>query len=248
MLKAIWAQLPGNVYGLVGQYPCKIPNHHGHFYSTVKGHIVVMDRAMFEYLPSPIDGCLNIVISSSLSKQTPGVFVFETMGEVLRVLDKDMPGRHIFIIGDKGLIELYMDHLDELIVTELPNSFMTDLYAPEHPPKAILAPHIDDDHWTVFKQDNVKAFDSFPNLPYVEIRYYRRKKESWQPNQQNPNPPLEAQARKVVSELKEALRPAKESVQKAVEQLVAKIPQETKDALKKIVPKILDKRKLKRKK
>ena len=55
------------VIGVDGDLPWRLPDDLKHFMRSTKGHAVIMGRKTFESLGKPLDGRLNVVVSSSLS-------------------------------------------------------------------------------------------------------------------------------------------------------------------------------------
>lgn len=224
MLKAIWTQAIDGTFGIDNKIPWFVHCETGHFLSTVKDHIVVMGANTFRSLNKPIANCLNIVVSTTLSKQTPGVFVFDSVDEVLRVLDKDMPGRNIFLIGGSKLIEENIHRVDEFIVSVVPYTFTPS-------DNVIYAPEWDKSVWECYEQQAVAIHANGHGSGNVHTHYFRKK----EPCRPNPN----QEAPKAFLLDPNQFRPAAEKVLEAMEK--------AKSTVTKALPKVLDKLKSKSK-
>lgn len=116
--------------GYNNQLVWSIPEDMQYFRQTTKGHITIMGRKTFESIGSkPLPNRDCIVISKTLSKNTPNVTIVESIEESLEVakeLVKAEP-KDIFIIGGSQIYKDSFKYINELHISVINKCFQTEL-------------------------------------------------------------------------------------------------------------------------
>lgn len=113
-LIAIVAMTPEHVIGRNGTLPWHLPEDLAFFKRTTSGHPIVMGRKTYESIGRPLPKRRNIVLTRDAAWSAPGVEVIHSPEELDALAD--LTGE-IFIIGGAEIYAVFLDRLDELLVS-----------------------------------------------------------------------------------------------------------------------------------
>lgn len=124
----IAAHDPNLVIGKGGSLPWHYKEDLKFFKETTMGHTLLMGRVVFEELnEKPLPGRPAVVLSKS--KSYDHVPTFDTIAKALRFLkDKDC----VFVIGGGEIYRQTLGLADELIITEIHQTYDGDTFFPEY--------------------------------------------------------------------------------------------------------------------
>ena len=125
-VKLIAAVTPEMGIGYQGKLIYRIKEDLQHFQRTTMGHIVVMGRKTFDEIGKPLNGRINIVITSDETFNVDGVIRAGSLEEAYQ-LASPYPN-DVFIIGGESVYQQAIDDADEIILTEI-----VDTSAKQHP-------------------------------------------------------------------------------------------------------------------
>lgn len=126
----IAAHDPNLVIGKDGSLPWRYKEDLKFFKNTTMGHPLLMGRVVFEELnEKPLPGREAIVLSKS--REYEHVPTFKSINEALEYL-KANDYEKVFIIGGGEIYRQMMDKADEMIITEIHESYDGDTYFPEY--------------------------------------------------------------------------------------------------------------------
>ena len=124
----IWAQAANGVIGRDGTLPWHLPEDLAHFQATTRGTTVVMGRGTWDSLPAkvrPLPGRANIVLTNQQRWQAPGATVVHALDDALAQAAGD-----VWVVGGASVYTTALAHADQVVVTELQDSFDGDVRAP----------------------------------------------------------------------------------------------------------------------
>lgn len=125
------------------------------------GHICVMGRRTFEEIGKPLDGRINIVISTTMKSPSDGsYFVASNMSEFKLILSRNeyFPKKNIFVIGGRRVWEMFSPLTDRVILTHVPTMSISDT---KFPTKLLPAFHVVDE----------KTIATYDGSPIVQKTY-----------------------------------------------------------------------------
>ena len=126
----IAAHDPNLVIGKNGSLPWRYKEDLKFFKKTTMGYPLLMGRIVFEELnEKPLPGREALVLTRS--KSYSHVKTFESIPEAHNYL-RDSEYEKVFIIGGGDIYRQTMDLADELIITEIHNSYDGDTFFPEY--------------------------------------------------------------------------------------------------------------------
>lgn len=97
-----------------------------HFKDVTTGHSIIMGRKTYESLGRPLPNRQNIVVSRGL-EPVDGFNVVRSLDEAYQVAtDKE-----VFVIGGGQIYQLAIDAVDQLLVTEVDQTFAAEVFFPE---------------------------------------------------------------------------------------------------------------------
>lgn len=127
-LAAVVAHDPNLVIGADNELPWHFPEDLKFFKRTTMGHPMIMGRKVFEVIDEkPLPGRENIVLSRS--RNYAHVPTFSSLEDALEYVKEE---EWVFIIGGGEVYRQCMSRLDQLIVTEIHETFEGDTYFPEY--------------------------------------------------------------------------------------------------------------------
>jgi dihydrofolate reductase len=127
-LSIIVAHDPNLVIGKDGELPWHFSEDLKFFKKTTMGSPILMGRGVFEELnEKPLPRRDNVVLSRS--KSYDHVRTFSSIDEALDYLSDQ---EQVFIIGGGEIYKQTIDHVDELITTQVKKEYEGDTYFPEY--------------------------------------------------------------------------------------------------------------------
>ncbi len=134
-LRVIVAVATNGVIGADGRMPWHYPEDLRHFKETTMGHPVIVGRRTFDSIVAGIDGPLpgrtNIVLSRSAPSLPSDVVHASSLVEAVEAADER--DSVAYVIGGATVYEALLPFADQLIVTEIHESYPGDTVFPEWP-------------------------------------------------------------------------------------------------------------------
>lgn len=96
-----------------------------HFKEVTTGHSIIMGRKTYESLGRPLPNRQNIVISHS-AEQIPDVTVVGSLADAYAAANSP----EIFVIGGGQIFQLAIDDVDQILATEVNDTFEADVFFP----------------------------------------------------------------------------------------------------------------------
>ena len=131
----IAAVADNGIIGRDGEMPWHLPEDLTHFKATTMGHPVIMGRRTYESISSavggPLPGRTNIVLSRSSPEVPEAVIVAESLDDALKAAEAAGETERVYIIGGATVYEQFLPQADQLILTELEDSYEGDTMFPE---------------------------------------------------------------------------------------------------------------------
>ncbi len=139
--------------GYGGKLLVQIPLDQKMFRQDTMGKIVVMGRRTYEGLPGPrpLDGRINIVLSTREDFAPKGVEVTKSVADTLRLLDeykeKGYTDDDIFIIGGAEIYEAFLPYCNVAHITSVEYAYTADTHLKnlEKDPEWVLADESDEE-------------------------------------------------------------------------------------------------------
>lgn len=156
MISLIVAHSRNRVIGKDGTLPWRIPGELKRFRELTMGNAVIMGRRSFEDIGKPLDGRLNIVLSSTGNYEGENLVTARSLAEAIALAGD----KKIFISGGGKVYKEALPITDVLYITEIDAEVEGDTYFPE----------FDKD---LFDKTIEKHVDGV--LPYDYVTYRRKK-------------------------------------------------------------------------
>lgn len=142
-LVLIAAVAENGVIGKDGEMPWHYPRDLRHFRTTTMGSPVIMGRKTYESIldqtGSPLDGRVNVVVSSTLGDQPEeNVVAVRSLSLAMKQADVVAKDGIAYVIGGAGVYEQTLPLASRMLLTEIP----------ERPPGDTTFPDWDDQNWT----------------------------------------------------------------------------------------------------
>ena len=126
-LSAIVAMTPDHIIGRDGDLPWHLPEDLKFFKKTTSGHPILMGRTTFDSIGRPLPKRQNIVLTRDPAWSHEGV---EVIHEPSQLSSLDLLHDTVYIIGGAQIYDLFLDQLDELIVTHVHENHSGDTRFP----------------------------------------------------------------------------------------------------------------------
>ncbi|WP_226389050.1 dihydrofolate reductase [Penaeicola halotolerans] len=109
----------------------KLPKDLKHFKETTSGHHIIMGRKTFESMGKPLPNRTSVVITRQKDYTVPeGHHVVHSLEEAFSLCEqKDL--EKVFVLGGAEIYKMALPLVDELIITEVKESFEGDAYFPK---------------------------------------------------------------------------------------------------------------------
>lgn len=130
-ISIIVAVANNNVIGKNNQLLWHLPNDMKFFKQTTWAMPIIMGRKTFESLNNkPLNGRLNIVVSSQKNIAKQNVHVATTIDEALQIAQQNLY-KEAFVIGGGEIYKQTLSMADTIYITRIQHSFEGDTYFPE---------------------------------------------------------------------------------------------------------------------
>lgn len=150
--------------GKNGRLLVTIPEDMKMFREETYGKVVIMGRKTWESLKgrSPLDGRVNVIVTSNLSYKADGAVVCHSIDEALEAV-KEYPSDDVYVIGGGQIYEQLLDKCDEAHITKVDYEYDADTFFPD----------LDDDKdWEITAESDEKTYF---DVIYEFVRYSRKK-------------------------------------------------------------------------
>jgi dihydrofolate reductase len=120
--------------GYQGRLLVQIPMDQKLFRQETMGKVVIMGRKTFESLPGqrPLDGRINIVLSTKPDFAPKGVHVTGSVEETLALLErykqKNCREEDIFVVGGEQIYRAFLPYCDTAHITQIEYNYTADTH------------------------------------------------------------------------------------------------------------------------
>lgn len=97
-----------------------------HFKETTTGCLVIMGRKTFDSMGRALPNRENIILSHNKNLKREGTLVFNDPSEVINYVKKSP--KDAFVIGGAEIAEIFLDNIDEAIITKIDKESEADTY------------------------------------------------------------------------------------------------------------------------
>ena len=97
-----------------------------HFKQTTTGGLVIMGRKTFDSMGFALPNRENIILSRDKNLQRDGALVFNNIKEITTYAKNS--DKEAFVIGGAEICELFLDQIDEAIITKIEAESPADTY------------------------------------------------------------------------------------------------------------------------
>ena len=97
-----------------------------HFKETTTGGLVIMGRKTFDSMGRALPNRENIILTRDKGLKRDGALVFNDISEILSYVEKSP--KEAFVIGGAEICELFLDNIDEAIITKIDIESPADTY------------------------------------------------------------------------------------------------------------------------
>ena len=97
-----------------------------HFKETTTGGLVIMGRKTFDSMGRALPNRENIILTRDKGLKRDGALVFNDISEILSYVEKSP--KEAFVIGGAEICELFLDNIDEAIITKIDKESPADTY------------------------------------------------------------------------------------------------------------------------
>ena len=113
--------------GINNSLPWHLPEDLAHFKRMTSGHAIIMGRKTFDSIGRALPNRRNIVITRNSDWAHAGVDAVTSLHSAQEIVKND----HAFIIGGAQIYQQALTIADQLIVTEIQESFSCDAFFPK---------------------------------------------------------------------------------------------------------------------
>lgn len=97
-----------------------------HFKDTTTGGLVIMGRKTFDSMGRALPNRENIILTRDKNLKREGALVFDQIENILSYVAKSH--KNAFVIGGAEICDLFLDHIDEAIITKINKEADADTY------------------------------------------------------------------------------------------------------------------------
>ena len=97
-----------------------------HFKETTTGGLVIMGRKTFDSMGAALPNRENIILSRDENLKRDGALVFNDISEIISYAEDSK--KEAFVIGGSQICELFLDEIDEAIITKIDAESAADTY------------------------------------------------------------------------------------------------------------------------
>ena len=138
----------------------KIPEDLKFFKDNTMGKYIVMGMNTLNSLPGLLPNRKHIVLTRKDIKLDDSIMVFHSVEELLSFVD--MIDEEVMVIGGAMVYSQMIEYADKMILTEIDDSKMADVYFPD----------FYEEEWN----REILSTHNYNNLNYSHVMYKRRKK------------------------------------------------------------------------
>ena len=124
MLKLIVCWDKNQGIGKNNQLPWNVKEEMAHFRKTTENATVVMGRKTYESIGRLLPNRENIIFSNNKDYKVKGAKVTNNVESILKLAQT----KDVFIIGGLQIYKLFIDHCDELIISQLNKAYECDTF------------------------------------------------------------------------------------------------------------------------
>ncbi|WP_247948676.1 dihydrofolate reductase [Streptococcus gordonii] len=131
-IAAIWAQDQNGLIGKNQSLPWHLPAELKHFKEITSGHAILMGRVTFDGMDQrvlPNRTSLILTKDPNYTVENESVLIFHDLPSVLKWYQEQE--KNLYIIGGGQIFSLFQHYLDEIIKTEIHDSFEGDTHFPK---------------------------------------------------------------------------------------------------------------------
>lgn len=144
--------------GINNQLPWHLPEDLAHFKRTTSGHPILMGRKTFDSIGRPLPKRQNIVITRNTNWVHDGVDTVTSIQDALSLVR----GQTAFVIGGAEIYQQALAFAQQLIVTEIQQTYQCDAFFPKIDP-------------AVWQEERREYFIAESNqLHYAIVTYIRK--------------------------------------------------------------------------
>ena len=97
-----------------------------HFKETTTGGLVIMGRKTFDSMGRALPNRENLILTRDINLKREGALVFNDISEILSYVENSP--KEAFVIGGAEICELFLDNIDEAIITKIDKESPADTY------------------------------------------------------------------------------------------------------------------------
>lgn len=97
-----------------------------HFKETTTGGLVIMGRKTFDSMGAALPNRENIILSRDENLKRDGALVFNDIREIISYANES--DKEAFVIGGSQICDLFLDEIDEAIITKIDAESAADTY------------------------------------------------------------------------------------------------------------------------
>ncbi|HRP89363.1 MAG TPA: dihydrofolate reductase [Edaphocola sp.] len=110
-----------NELGKNGAAPLwNLPDEYNRFLASIKNHPIVIGRKSFDAMDGPIDGSLNIVLTSQPNYKRKGIIVTHSLEEALQ---KAGDSTDVYVIGGGHIFQEVLNRADRMELSRIDGVF-----------------------------------------------------------------------------------------------------------------------------
>ena len=132
-MNLIFASSMNGIIGHNNQLPWHLPEDLAHFKKLTLGQVVLMGRKTWESIPAqfrPLPGRDNWVLTRQSHWNPTGARVFTDLSSAQAALEREHPGKELWVIGGAEVYAQAMAHAQRIELTLIEKNFEGDAKAP----------------------------------------------------------------------------------------------------------------------
>lgn len=156
IITLVVARADNGIIGVDGKLPWHLPADLRHFKALTVGKPMIMGRKTFESLPGLLPGRRHIVLTKDVRWQAPGAETANSPQQALEIANAP----EITVIGGAEIYRLFVDHADQIELTEVHISAEGDTVLQAFDPKV----------WSEYARHSYAANDGKPPYSFVTLK------------------------------------------------------------------------------
>ena len=142
MINIIAAVSENGVIGKDGKLPWQLKEDMKRFKALTWGNTVIMGANTYREIGKPLDGRLNIIVSSTLRVTGENVATAPSLEEAINLAKTKDKNQQIFICGGEQIYIQSIDVADRIYITRIQQNFEGDRFFPPIPEQFIKVSEI----------------------------------------------------------------------------------------------------------